>query len=164
MPPLPEPLVWLADSLKAFGRDDKALLDLPSGEMSLTFRIGVHLAGRTGSYSVDAEYRTLGVEGQLKTAPHNYAHEHIRPDLIVHRRGGETRADNILFVEVKRTGSPRSQHTDLKKAKHAVAALQYQYAAVVSLVDRGRFRPRWLVMRADGSLAEVLLDGYVDDA
>ncbi|NGM14209.1 hypothetical protein [Verrucosispora sioxanthis] len=89
-------LSWLKQALRDLYEQDRQLFDLGVGENSLCFRLGHHLANRVdGPWDVDAEYDREGTAARRKTR--NPADgTHMRPDLVIHRRGRGGRTNNLL--------------------------------------------------------------------
>ena len=96
---------------------------------------------------MDAEYDREGVERARKRRD-ELGVTHMRPDLVMHRRGLSDRTNNLLFLEVKliwrsNTGNP----DDLDKVRKAVAR-QYQFGVVLGMTRPEAptlFSPTWTV-------------------
>lgn len=141
-------LTVLRGALADFYIRDGALLTLGLGERALAFRLGYHLTLRVGAeWDVDAEYDREGEVGALKVR--DDAPRHMRPDLVVHRRGQRARADNLMFIEVKRRWRPENVDVhDLDKVVSAVARHKYQIGVALGLCRQDaphRFFPAWTV-------------------
>lgn len=145
----PSALIWLRGALADFYRRDRELLRLGAGETAVTFRIGHHLALRVGSeWDVDAEYDREGEDGAQKRRD-DLGMRHMRPDLVVHRRGLSGHTNNLLFLEVKLIWQPTvGDPDDLDKVRMAVAR-QYQFGVVLGMTHAtaalDRFSPTWTV-------------------
>ncbi|WP_123809595.1 hypothetical protein [Micromonospora globispora] len=95
---------------------------------------------------MDAEYDRQGTDGDRKVRDPDAA-THMRPDLIVHRRGLQGAGNNLLFVEVKRHWQlPVGDTGDIDKVRRAVIRHEYQIAVTLGMGTAGRtFSPTWTV-------------------
>lgn len=140
-------------ALEDFYVRDRELLELGAGETTLTSRLAHHLVGRVDeSWDVDAEYHVQGTDGGRKFRG-SMGRQHMRPDLLVHRRGLLGPDDNLLMVEVKRLWVPRgADKNDRDKARLGVSLIGHRAGVALSLhpkplSERGVpvFEPRWTV-------------------
>ncbi|WP_431945587.1 hypothetical protein [Micromonospora marina] len=138
-------LRWLKQALQDLYEQDRQLFDLGVGETALCFRLGHHLANRVdGPWDVDAEYDREGTAARRKTR--NPADgTHMRPDLVIHRRGRGGRTNNLLFLEVKRFRGPSLDSRDVDKAAVAVERHNYQLGVALALSRGDGFAPSWWV-------------------
>lgn len=87
-------------------KDDCDLIENDSHEGSISFRIGYYLEnelkkiGDFDGFVVDLEYnRNLN---NIK----NFEGKRVRPDLIVHKRGGNGPSNNRMIIEIKKHTAP----------------------------------------------------------
>jgi hypothetical protein len=125
-------------------------------------------AARAGGqhWDVDFEYNRQRDDQASKAGPHG----HIRPDIIVHRRGRGEVQHNLLLLEIKRCWHGSGDADDLSKVAAAVRGekpdgerleYQYRFGAVLGLWThdegrcpgdpaRRRFAPDWILFEEDG--------------
>ncbi|WP_229075177.1 aminoglycoside adenylyltransferase domain-containing protein [Actinoplanes sp. DH11] len=142
-------LGWLKQALHDLYEQDRQLFELGVGETALCFRLGHHLANRVdGPWDVDAEYDREGTAAHLKTRNPAYG-THMRPDLVIHRRGRGGRTNNLLFLEVKRLRGDSLDDGDVDKAAVAVVRHHYQLGVALALSREDGFAPSWWVWVPD---------------
>lgn len=99
----------LTDAMKDFLHFDKELLANDTHEQAIAHRIANYVErGVVGRYTVDCEYNKR-VED-----PKRWGERIFRPDIVVHKRGGNNRGDNLLVVEIKKDKVCKSNLARLK--------------------------------------------------
>jgi hypothetical protein len=156
----PWPLATLRGALADFYVRDGGLLERKASELAATFRIGHHLILRVGTeWDVDAEYDREGDEGAQKTRDTNQG-THMRPDLVVHRRGKRGSSNNLMFVEVKKAWEdPWGDRDDNEKVRAAIRQHAYQFGVAIGLTQPDAptdFSPTWTVYTWTGTELEAM--------
>lgn len=117
-------------------------------ERTIAQRLAVHLQPSFGGeWDVDCEYDRDGqlkktLEG-IKGCDSEKKTDEILPDIIVHHRGGEHRAHNLLVVEIKK--DDREDPCDRRKLELLTASdghYQYQLGLYIN-VNGGNFVCTW---------------------
>jgi hypothetical protein len=154
--PESQALAWLRDALIDLYIQDRELLELKAGETALAFRLGLHLSRKvTAGWDVDAEYDRQGRHGELKEKTDG---KHMRPDLVVHRRGSGGPENNLLFLEMKRHWrSTSGDGRDRRKVLQAVTRHNYQIGVALGLTHRAAYSP-FAPLRRPVSSADALMD------
>lgn len=134
-------------AVTALRTHDSYLLEVDANERSITHRLAVHLEPCFPGWHVDCEFNRNGLHPKrLEEFAHDYRAladvddaavmdtqgRTVYPDIIVHHRGT---AENLLVIEVKKTGSsvsPDADHAKLSLYRED-PALRYTFAAALVL-------------------------------
>ena len=99
----------LTDAVDAFLHFDNELLVNDAHEQAIAHRIASYIEKYDArGYAVDCEYNKRGEDAK------RWHGRIFRPDIIVHKRGRNGRGDNLLVVEIKKTGICKSNIQRLK--------------------------------------------------
>lgn len=161
--------------------NDRKLLDLNVNERTISHKLAEHMQRHYEGWNVDCEYNKLGAGGRkwicisqdvfLRARANGDIPKCIAsvaelqeiadkvsvfPDIIVHQRGD--RHKNLLVVEVKKAGSPRSlQEWDQYKLSHFVKILGYEIGLLV-IVRTGKKlsteKPPYVLLSYDKGTSE----------
>ena len=114
-------------------KGDELLFRNHANERSITHRLAVHLEAPFVGWNVDCEYSRIGEDPSeykrlLLPSAENVTHfdmdgSRVYPDIVIHHRGDNTLADNLLVIEVKTVWSRVSDEQDFMK----LAAFTGQY-------------------------------------
>ena len=128
----------LSTALRRLVEEHGYLLNVDANERSVTHHLANQLAKQYAGWDVDVEYNRDGMDVKHMglSIPAASADDTnsvtVFPDIIVHRRGT---AQNLLVVEVKKPGQPRS-FDELKLAAFTrpnPAGLGYQWGVHIVL-------------------------------
>ena len=121
----------VGDALRDFFCKDACLLHLKVNERSITHKLAEHLQHQFDDLTVDCEYNRDGYDPKRL----NWGHETTRkdcthaktvyPDIIVHKRGFDTR--NMLVIEVKKSGGDDSSRDKKKLSAFTVPKPEGEY-------------------------------------
>lgn len=125
---------------------DSELLERDASEWSIAHRLAVYLEQEIPGWHVDCEYNRQGPERAIKEMPTGDPEKNkIRPDIIIHHRGGIEREHNLLVVEIKKKESDSdlgkvSEYTRMPAGKRK---FQYQFGLALALKPSPKMR--WYV-------------------
>ncbi|WP_146173943.1 hypothetical protein [Saccharothrix carnea] len=147
----------LHEAVRAAYERERQLFEERAHERSIVFHIARHLAVRVEAvlpgWSVDVDYDRWHPNGiellkkRLAGLRSDYTENDVYPDIIIHRRTGSSRRDNLLVVEVKKEEASRSeqQHDQVKLQAFMKEPFYYQNAAFLILPKNGDFpRLEWI--------------------
>ena len=99
----------LMDAADAFLHFDRELLANNTHEQAIAHRIANYIEkGGVRGYTVDCEYNKRAADAK------RWRGKIFRPDIIVHKRGKNSRGDNLLVVEIKKDKICKSNIARLK--------------------------------------------------
>lgn len=154
LPSMDEVRARLRCAITQLKEQDAFLLEADVNERSLTHRLAIYIEAYFPGWDVDCEYNRMG-DGDPKRIPdwrdlteepepagltRDTEGRTVFPDIIVHHRGPR---ENLLVVEVKKSGSRQLVELDQKKLRvlRDETGLGYTYGVTVVLPVGGDFRP-----------------------
>lgn len=119
---------------------DSELLERDASEWSIAHRLAVYLEQELPGWHVDCEYNRQGQDrDSVKRDPNGGP---VRPDIVIHHRGGVEQEHNLLVIEIKKkeSDSDLGKVCDYTKKPAGVRMFQYQFGLSLALKPRPKLR------------------------
>ncbi len=118
--------IIIDEAINEFILRDSYLLEHDVHEQAISHKLACYIGKRIDGWDVDAEYnRNLQRPKSLSSCGR------VRPDILVHRRGlnndGDTKDNNLLIIEVKKSPSPKDRSDDIKIIQAFINEYPYFY-------------------------------------
>jgi hypothetical protein len=119
---------------------DSELLERDASEWSIAHRLAVYLEQEIPGWHVDCEYNRQ--ENAVKKCRDG---DTVRPDIIIHHRGGLELEHNLLVIEIKK----KTSESDLGKVieytspPNGERKFQYQFGLALTFKKEGYPDLRW---------------------
>lgn len=138
------------NSIEMLLKADYDLLNFDVNERSISHRFAKYLEPHFPGWNVDCEYNRNYAEIKSMQLPsRNVAIDDITartvfPDIIVHKRNTD---ENLLVIEMKKTGNREGDDFDRKKLSAYKEQLRYKYAILIKIrtgpTNPGIEQPEW---------------------
>jgi hypothetical protein len=116
---------------------DAYLLEVDANERTISHRLAMYLEREFPDFNVDCEFNRDGIEPKrlraldLHPDSEDTDAKTVFPDIIVHRRG--TNSKNFLVIEIKKTSNGDEREHDRRKLRGYKSILRYRYALFLEL-------------------------------
>lgn len=122
------------EALKILFARDSLLLEFDAGERAIAAKLACYMAPLFPDHDVDVEYNRRGLESKTVELPRECrggGEKLIIPDIIVHRRGVDTK--NLLVAEIKKETNPEPRSCDRAKILAMKKQRGYRWGVFIEL-------------------------------
>lgn len=124
--------IIIDEVIRELFRNDNELLR-EGLEWAISHRIAVYLEPFFNGWNIDCEYTKMGHNFKTK---HDSNGDYTRPDIVIHRRGLESKEMNLLVIELKfenNDGFDFHKLIEFTSEPKGDRIFQYQYGLAISL-------------------------------